>query len=219
MSDTTARQTLWTSPSYRKLSAKRRQLATRIILEGNTFSQACKALSLNQTRERANFDLQLCLAEHAPAGPLPEDPGLQHFDTPRDEVMAAWYAMADFLESKGSWDGWAGGKGICDEAIAAAEMVNVENGGTGPKPCPKATTLDPHRVAEFLIECRRGVDEIFARLHKIKSRRAELAGRALCDGCQGAVTEPRAIAGIHVYCAPCAAIWRKSGTLPQTAKA
>jgi hypothetical protein len=216
MSDTTAQQALWASPSYRELDEKRRRLASKVILEGLSFSQACRQLNLNQTRERSNFDLQLCLAEHGPASPVPADhPAVQQFDTPRGEVMAAWYALVDHLEAKGSWDGWGGVKGVSDEAVHAAELVNIEN-GSSMKHCPKASILDPQRVAEFVVECRRGVDEIFARLDAIKARKAELAARTVCDGCKGPLTEPRSIAGIHVYCGPCGYIWSKTGTVPKT---
>jgi len=243
MSDTIDRQTLWTSPSYRKLTAKRRQLATRIIIEGNTFSQGCKALGLNQTRERANFDLQLCLAEHAPATAAPQDPSLFHFDTPRDEVVAALFGMVDHLEKHGSMDGWNGVRGVSDEAIEAAERVDQENGGKPFKPAQKSSILDPKRVAEFMIELRRWWDEYDAKMRPIRDRHSAACAQwedengkpwpwkrpgdvfvrhlpaAKCDGCRAPLAEgqDRRTHGINTVCLACDGVWKKTGTMP-TAK-
>ncbi len=240
MNDTNAKQALWASPSYRKLDAKRKQLASRIILEGQTFSAACKAGSLNQSREKLNFDLQLCLAEHAPASPLPADPALQHFATPRDEVMAAFYGMVDHLEKNGSMAGWVGVRGVCDEAIEAAERVDQENGGTPFKPCPKTTVLNPQRVAELMVELRRWLDEYDARMRPIRERHnaacaqweaengkpwpwkrpGEVFVRSLpaakCDGCQCSLAEgqDRRTRGVNTVCLPCDGVWKKTGKMP-----
>jgi len=90
---TNLRARLFADAGYRGLSAKRRKLASAIILDGASFSPACRALGLNQTRESACVDLQVVLAAFRDPDTLPivdqSRKGLG-FDSDADEVFYAY---------------------------------------------------------------------------------------------------------------------------------
>jgi hypothetical protein len=67
------------------------------------------------------------------------------------------------------------------------------------------------KVARMVGLCEARANEPAAWFKAQEDRKAELASRAICGARHGPMSEPRRIAGVQVYCAPCGAIWEKTG--------
>jgi hypothetical protein len=47
------------------------------------------------------------------------------------------------------------------------------------------------------------------------AHQVELAGRTICDGCEGPLSAPGAVRGIDVVCPDCLEVWNKTGRKPE----
>jgi len=97
-----------------------------------------------------------------------------------------------------------------DEATDAAELTG------GQLHTVSDVGLDPQKVARMVGECKRQVADLSARLNAIDDRKAELASRAICDGCQKLL--PLGVVGLIVgdsrVCGHCNHVWSHTGLKP-----
>jgi hypothetical protein len=68
----TIHQRLYKRASYLALPVSRRRLAHKIIVDGASFSAACRELGANSTRESKNIQLRILLAQYCPLAAAPK---------------------------------------------------------------------------------------------------------------------------------------------------
>ena len=208
----TPQNRLWKLDSYRALDDKRRRLVSAILLEGLSFAAGCRLLAMNQTREAANLDLQRCLTDFRSAIPEPIAPkadkrkGLD-FEDEEDEASWALHTAIDRMDPARA--GGPGDKVPSDEAAYAAETI-VEIPRT-----VELAGLDVQKIArcEALMraELRRYSDQVSQR----EARKAEVANRTHCDGCQKTLPpDVGTIVGDFKVCGHCNHVWRHTGIKP-----
>jgi hypothetical protein len=188
----TPKQTLYRMPAYRALDDKRRRLVAGILLDGLSFSAGCRLLSLNQSREADNLDVQKCLADFRGTQATPDTVKNRGtgFEDQREEVMACLYHEAECIEAKGavlpepSW----GDRVPSFEAIYAYEEVEHPSEHT-----VTLDGLDRAKIATYITEYRTGLAELNAKLNPIRWK----YGREQFDCCG------QKYANGVIFCATC----------------
>jgi len=203
----TPQQRLWKLDSYRALDDTRRRLATGILLEGLSFSAACRLLKLNQTREAKRLDVQRCLADFRAA--IPSVVPVEHVQADRrkglgfadaeEEAVWAMHLVIDRLDG----DTTTGEKVPSDEALYAAESVVLES--VAGERTVQRVGLDVRRIAEF---------EAILRQRTAPREQPPKPIKVTCDGCQGALAGIGTTRGIHTVCASCLEEWNRTGQIP-----
>jgi hypothetical protein len=195
--NSTKHQLLYRLLEFKVLAPKRKKLISAHLLEGVSLARGCQMLALNLSREKVRDDIKACLAAFRTA----QDPTGQAaiWETIR-RVEIMWgrsHAPADpdFADVNLPFDGIF--------LTPAGEPVNAKgHPATPPQPPPPSTEPSTHLGA-------------FSDWEQAQAaKRAELASRQVCDGCQGPMPGPAYVAGIHAVCQPCGDIWNRTGKIP-----
>jgi hypothetical protein len=200
--NSTKHQLLYRLLEFKVLNPKRKKLLAAHLLEGVSLARGCQMLALNLSREKVREDIKACLK----AFKLAQDP---------DGKATMWELIRRLEVMWGRSADHAADSDLINEPLAyegvfiTADSQAVDaKGHPATPPQPPAPSDRPSQYLGTFSEWEQAQ----------AAKRAELASRKVCDGCQGPMPQgPSTIAGIHAVCQPCGDNWSRTGKIATAA--